>query len=145
IVEDPLEAVQMERGTVARERPLLATGQAEESRRVLLDLLPARERIALRPPGGGGGEKPAEVPVARAILDQQPERPHARDRRLRSDQCTWARASRRGEETRCAVDALTVAQCERVVAERRGALDQILGQPGAAQEAERAATAQLDV
>src|SRR5262249_17755999 len=70
VVEDPLEAIQMERGTGTREWSLLAAGQAEESRGVLLDLLPARERLALRPAGCCDGEEPAEVPVARTVLDQ---------------------------------------------------------------------------
>src|SRR5262249_36780854 len=112
---------------------------------VLLDLLPARERVALRPAGRRDGEEPAEVPVARAVLDQQPEGSRAGDRRLRADQRPHARAPGGGEETRRAVDAVPVAERERVVAERRGALDQVLGQRGAAQEAEGAATAELDV
>src|SRR5262249_7585457 len=61
IVEDALEAVEMERGPGPRERSLLAAGQAEESRSVLLDLLPGCERLSLRPSGRGSREEPAEI------------------------------------------------------------------------------------
>ena len=132
-------------GVGARERPVRAAGEAVQPGGVLLDLLPRRPRLALRAAGGGGGEQAAEVRVAGAVLDQQPERARVLDRDLGADERPHAGAPRGREEARRAVDAVAVGERERVVAERGGALDQVLRQRGAAQEAEGAAAAQLDV
>src|SRR5438552_1119901 len=59
--------------------------------------------------------------------------------------CAEAGAARGLEEARRGVDAARVGERQRVVAERGGALDQILRQRGAGEEAERAPAAQLDV
>src|SRR5207247_2393326 len=102
-------------------------------------------RRARRSPARAGGEEPAEVPVAGAALDQEPEQPRACDRHLRADERAQARAARGLEEAWRAVDAAPIRERQHVVAERGGALDQILRQRGAGEEAERAPAAELDV
>src|SRR5439155_24240932 len=143
--EDAVQPIEVGRAARARERPLGAAGEAVEAAGVLLDLIPRDQRLTLRVPERARGEEPAEVAVAGAALDQEPELPRTRDRHLRADERADARAARGLEEARRAVDAAGVGECQRVVAERGGALDQILRQRGAGEEAERAPAAQLDV
>src|SRR5262249_45491108 len=92
-----------------------------------------------------GGEQPTEIRVAGAVLDQERQGACVCDDDLRSHQRAHAGTARGGEEARRSVDAVTIAQGERGVAESRRALDQVLRQGGAAQEAEGALAAQLDV
>src|SRR6266704_1064769 len=131
--------------TSRSERPSGAAGEAVEAGGVLLDLRPRDQRLALRAPERARGEEAAEVLVAGALLDQEPEAAGARDRHLRADQGAETRAARGLEEARRAVDAARVGERQRVVAEHGGAFDQILRQRGAGEEAERAPAAQLDV
>ena len=60
LAEDAPQAVEMRGGRGARERPLLAAGEAEESRRVLLDLLPASP-----------APRPSARPAAAAVSSRQ--------------------------------------------------------------------------
>src|SRR4029453_7978352 len=143
--EDSLETIEAMRRRDIHERSLLTAGEAMQSCGMLLDLLPRGQGVALRTPRDGGREETAEIAIAGAVLDQQPERSRAGDRDLRADQCAHPGAPRRREETRRARDAGAGAARGGVVTQRRRALDQILGQRGAAQEAEGAATAKLDV
>src|SRR5439155_21084619 len=134
------------RGAVfADERPLDTPREAGEPRRMLLHLLPARLRLALLPSERGRREEAAEVLVAGAILDQEPEVAGTRDRHLGADERPDARLPGRLEEARRAVDAVPIGERQRVVLERRGARDQVLGQRRAGEKAERAPAAELDV
>ena len=90
-------------------------------------------RVALRPPERAGGEEPAEVPVA--ARDPRPAARASPASATVASAPTSARTPARraaGEEARRAGDAAPVGERERVVAERGGALDEILGERGAA-------------
>src|SRR5213594_3223465 len=145
LAEDGAQPPEVGGGVRPRERPLAPAGEAVEAARVRFHLLPAGARFALRPPEGARREEPAEVPVAVAVLDEQPEETSAVDCHLGPDQRPDAGAARGREEARRAVDAAAVRERERVVAECRRPIDQVLGQRGAGEEAEGAPAAQLDV
>src|SRR4029453_8457373 len=125
VPEDSLETIEAMRRRDIHERSLLTAGEAMQSCGMLLDLLPRGQGVALRTPRDGGREETAEIAIAGAVLDQQPERSRAGDRDLRADQCAHPGASRRGEEARRAVDAVAVAQPEGAVAQRAPRTDQI--------------------
>src|SRR5207247_4090070 len=128
-----------------RGRALAPAGEAAAAARVPFPLLRAGPPIALRPPERSRREEPAEVPVAVAVLDEQPEETSAVDCHLGPDQRPDAGAARGREEARRAVDAAAVRERERVVAERGRLIDQVLGQRGAGEEAEGAPAAEFDV
>src|SRR5262249_14632090 len=71
--EDVLQMKEVRGPVFAGERPLAAAREAVEARRMLLHLLPARLRLALFPSERGRGEEAAEMLVAGAALDQEPE------------------------------------------------------------------------
>src|SRR5262249_59277840 len=103
-------------------------GGEVEPRCMPLHLLPARLRLALFPSERGRGEEAAEMLVAGAALDQEPEMAGPRDPHLGADERPDARPPRRLEEARCAVDAVPIGERQRVVTESGGAVDQVLGQ-----------------
>jgi hypothetical protein len=77
-------------GKSPRQRPLVPSGQAEETPTQLLDISPPGPSFPLRMPSGGDREEPAEVPVASPIDDQKGQtgklgKPETRFRRLRND------------------------------------------------------------
>ncbi len=145
IAEDALQPIEVEGRLRSHQRPLRAAGEAVQPGGMLLELLPGRQGIALGTARRRGGEQAAEIRVAGAVLDQEGQDARIRDDDLRSHQGAHAGTARGGEEARRSVDAVTIAQGEGVVAECRRPLDQILRQGGAAQEAEGAPAAQLDV
>src|SRR5262245_17072625 len=145
VAEDRPQAVEVQLGVRSRERPLRAAGEAVEAGGVCLNVGPARLRGAFLATERGRAEEPAEIPVARPALDQEPEETRPGDRDPGTDERADARSARRLEEAWRAVDASPVGERERVVAERRGPFDEILGQRGAGEEAERAPAAELDV
>src|SRR6185369_16792561 len=128
LAEDAAQPIEVQSRLGPRERPLGAAREAEEAARVLLDLLPPRRGRALLAPEGGVGEQAAEVPVAGAALDQEPDEPDALDHHLGADERSHPGLPCREEEARRGVEAAPVRERERVVAERRRALDEILRQ-----------------
>src|SRR5262249_42837828 len=145
IVEDALQPIEMDSRLRPYEGSLGTTGEAVQPSGMLLHLLPGGQRIAFGTARRGGGEQAAEIRVAGAVLDHERQGARVRDDDLRSHQGAHADTPCGGEEARRSVDAVTIAQGERVVAERRRPFDQVLRQGGAAQEAEGAPAAQLDV
>src|SRR5262245_15473853 len=129
-VEARTQAVGVQIGVRSRERALSAAGEAVEAGGVCLNAGPARLGGAFRATERGRAEEPAEMPVARPALDQEPEETRPGDRDPGTDERADARSARRLEEAWRAVDASPVGERERVVAERRGPFDEILGQRG---------------
>src|SRR3989441_1251236 len=90
-------------------------------------------------------QQPAQISVTGAILDQDIESRARIEHDLRTDERANARVFGGAEKTWRTVHAVTVSERERAVAEMHGFVDEVLGKRGAAQEAERALAAQLDV
>ncbi len=68
--EDAAQPIELDRRVRAGERTVGPAGETEESGGVLLDLRPRDRGLALRPSECAGGEEPAEVAIAAAVLDQ---------------------------------------------------------------------------
>src|SRR5262249_47301128 len=107
--------------------------------------VPRHARLALLPAERAGGEEPAEVPVAGAILDEEMERARVAHDDVRADDRAHAGALGRLEEARRAVESVSIRERDRIVPERRGARDEILRQRRTGEERERAPAAKLDV
>ena len=105
----------------------------------------------LRRARGGVGQRdqPAEVGVAASrVLGQQREvaaRRRVRQRQLAAGDRPHPRRPRRVGERQRAAEPVVVGERQRPVAQRGGAVGQLLGLRGAVQEAERRVAVQLDV
>jgi hypothetical protein len=139
----PIEPCRRRRGI--DERAVVAAGETEEPVRVRFDLLPSDASLALLSTECAGGEQPAEVRVAGAILDEQMQHARALDDDVGPDDRAYAGLLRGLEEARRAGEAVAVRERDRVVPERRGAGDEVLGQGRAVEEGEGAPATQLDV
>ncbi len=132
------------RWIVAQDAVRTAGRERDQSRGVLLEIVEAEPALAFRRPQLAGREQAAEIAVPAAVLH---EKIHAAagDRHVGTDERAHADGAGGGECARRAVHAVAVADRDRVVAERGGAMHEILGQRRALEEAEGTATSQLDV
>ena len=135
-----------------------------EPLRVRGHLLERHRRLALRLPERAGGDEPAEILVARAVLDEEREarkggrkgRPYvstlvgaglapALQSHLRPHQRPDARRLRRFPEPRRAVDAVALDEGDGRDLEPRGLFDEVLRQRRGVQKREGRSRAHLDV
>jgi hypothetical protein len=146
IREDAAQPVEpRRRGRRIDEWAVVAAGETEETRGMLLDLVPRDAPLAFLAAERARGQEPAEIRVPGAALDQHVQRTHALDDDVRAHDRAHAGLLRRLEEARRTGEPVAVRERDRVVPERRGARDEVLGQRRAVEEGERAPTAQLDV
>jgi hypothetical protein len=82
----------------------------------------------------GGGQQPAEVPVALRALDEQRHVMPALERHLRSGDRAHAERLRRVRELERAVDTVVVGERERLVPELGSLCGDVLGVRGAVEE-----------
>src|SRR5207237_2029832 len=145
-VQQRLGILNAARGERPRERAFIAAGQASQSLRVLFDQLPRVRRRPFRSRHRAGGNQPAEILIAGAILDEQRDaRVVVIDDELRSNERANAGLLRRAVKTRRAVNAVRVDERHRRYAARGGVIDEILGQTRAVEKRECGCGAQLRV
>ena len=93
----------------------------------------------------GGADEPAEILVTRAVLREQGQHAAIGERDFRADERPDPVLVRTGVKPRRAIDAVAIEERERGQPELAGGLGELLGQRGAAQEAEGAGRMEFDV
>jgi hypothetical protein len=128
---------------------IVSPGETDEAVGVSVEVFPRRHRFTLGRAQLGLGDEPAEILIADAGGSEEIERGRrvrrTGQRQFRADDGPQTGARRRLMKARCAVHAVTIAESQRRIAERRGARDEIFRQRSPGEEAEGAAGAQFDV